>query len=590
MQDHDSLANVLYIDLTKKSFRIENRKELFDQYIGGAGVATQLLHENCPQGIDAYDEASPIILAVGPLTGVLPLASKTIAMYKSPHTGDFGESHAGGRSAVAIRMAGYGAIVITGKCDFPIYLSIHDHKVYFRDATTLWGMRSCFTAARVMRERENFPGHRAIMRIGQAGERLVSYASVTTETYRHFGRLGLGAVFGSKMLKGIVVSGKRSIPIVDKKAFRALYDEVYNAAVASPVMKKYHDLGTAENISKLNSIHGLPSMNLKQSSIEGIENITGENIAQHFLGRRFSCAHCPVSCIHVATLREPYEDDPYFYKTTFVGYDYELIYSLGAMLGITDVNKMLILIDKVEELSIDAMSTGVVMAWATEMQESGLISDKETDGIFLKWGDHLAYAEFLKKIIRQPNDFYKAVARGVDHASNIYGGKDIALTFGKNEMAGYHTGPGAYIGYLIGARHSHLDNAGYSVDINDLINAPLSAEAIVDKLVDEEALRQILSSIAICFFARGIYKMDIVARALAFMGYPFDAAQLKEIGQKIHAEKFRFKVREGFSYKDQHIPERILTTPDPTSLIKKELITDALAYFSKKMGIDNTPD
>jgi aldehyde:ferredoxin oxidoreductase len=585
MQENDSLSNVLYIDLSKKKFHIENRKDLFEKYIGGTGVATQLLHENCPVGIDAYDPANPIIMAVGPLTGVLPLASKTIAMYKSPHTGDIGESHAGGRSAIAIRMAGFGAIIITGKCDFPIYISIHDNKVYFRDATTLWGMRSCFTASRVMRERETFPGLRAIMRIGQAGERLVSYASVTTETYRHFGRLGLGAVFGSKMLKGIVISGKRSIPITDKKAFRSIYDEVYKAAVDSQVMKKYHDLGTAENISKLNSINGLPSLNLKQSSIQGIENISGENIAQHFLGRRFSCAHCPISCIHVATLREPYEDDPYFYKTTYVGYDYELIFSLGSMLGITDVNKLLTLIDRVEELSIDAMTTGVVMAWATEMMEKGLITEKETDGIQLKWGNHLAYSEFLKRIIKQPNDFYKAVARGVDHASGIYGGKDFALAFGKNEMAGYHTGPAAYIGFLIGARHSHLDNAGYSVDINDLINAPLNAEVIVDKLVEEEALRQILSSISICFFARGIYKLELVARALAFMGYSYSTEQLKEIGHKIHAEKFRFKLREGFSYDQQNIPERILTTKDPTGLIKKELINEALKYFEKKMGL-----
>lgn len=585
MQEHDSLSNVLYIDLTKKSFRIENRRELFEQYIGGTGVATQLLHENCPQGIDPYDPASPIIFAVGPLTGVLPLASKTVAMFKSPHTGDLGESHAGGRSAVAIRMAGLGAIVITGACDFPVYLSIHDNKVFFKDATTLWGMRSCFTAARIMRERESNPGLRAILRIGQAGENKVSYASVTTETYRHFGRLGLGAIFGSKMLKGIVISGKRAIPVTDKKAFKSVYDEVFKAAVDSPVMKKYHDLGTAENISKLSAIHGLPTKNLQKSSLEEIHNISGENIAEHFLGRRFSCAHCPVSCIHVGTLREPYEDDPYFYKSTFVGYDYELIYSLGSMLMITDVNKLLTLIDKVEELSVDAMSVGVVMAWATEMQEKGLIGEQETEGIRLNWGDHLAYIEFLKGIIKQPNDFFKAAARGVDHASRIYGGREFALAFGKNEMAGYHTGPGAYIGYLIGARHSHLDNAGYSVDINELINAPMDAKAIVDKLVEEEALRQVLSSLSICFFARGIYKPDLIARGLSFMGYPYDVAQLKEIGRKIHAEKFRFKVREGFSYKDFQVPDRITETEDPTGLINKPLINEALSYFVQKMGI-----
>ena len=79
--------------------------------------------------------------------------------------------------------------------------------------------------------------------------------AVITETYRHFGRLGLGAVFGSKKLKGLVISGQRSLPVADRKAYRAVYDDLYKAATESPVMKKYHELGTAMNILPLNA-HG----------------------------------------------------------------------------------------------------------------------------------------------------------------------------------------------------------------------------------------------------------------------------------------------------------------------------------------------
>ena len=146
------------------------------------------------------------------------MASKTIAMFKSPHTGNLGESHAGGRSAIAIRMAGYCAIVIRGASSSPVYLVIEGDKVHFRDARAMWGMHSAYPAGSILRERESGAGMRTIMRIGPAGEKGVSYASVVTETYRHFGRLGLGAVFGSKLLKGIVVSGVRSLPVSDPPA------------------------------------------------------------------------------------------------------------------------------------------------------------------------------------------------------------------------------------------------------------------------------------------------------------------------------------------------------------------------------------
>jgi len=577
-------SNILHIDLSGNKFWIEKRQDLFEKYIGGTGIAIQLLQEHCPKECDPFSPENPIVFAVGPLTGLFPLASKTVAMFKSPHTGNLGESHCGGRSAVAIRMAGYGAIVIRGISNNPTYLAIHDSKVHFRDASTIWGMESIFTVGRIIRENEPGSGLRTIMRIGSAGERLVSYACVTTETYRHFGRLGLGAVFGSKKLKAIVVSGKRSLKIKDSKYYQNLYDEVYNSAVNSPVMQKYHDLGTAENILPLNELGGLPTRNLQTAWFENASKISGEVLAQEYLGRRIACSHCPIGCIHIAALREPYGDEPYFYKTSMICYDYEPMYALGTMLGLSEPEGFLKLMDQVEKRGLDSMSTGVVLAWATEALEKGIITENETKGIKLRWGDYNSYIEAVKLIVDKSDGFYNALARGVEYAASKYGGKDFALSFMCNEMPGYHTGPGAHVGVFIGARHSHLDNAGYSIDQKILVNRTLTPDELVENLLKEEYWRQILSSLAVCFFARGVYTADIVFKTLQTVGYELTENDLYKMGEEIHREKYKFKIREGFDFDDFHIPNRIFDTPTPIGEFDRDFVVEAVNILKKKIS------
>jgi aldehyde:ferredoxin oxidoreductase len=583
MIEGDKLAKVLHVDLTDNRFWVEDRRELFEKYLGGTGVAIRLLEECCSKGADPLGPENVIVLAVGPLTGRYPLASKTVALFKSPHTGDLGESHCGGRSAVAIRMAGFGAIVIRGRSRIPVYLSIRGGNVEFRNATTLWGMSSVFTAGRIIRERESGAGMRTIMRIGRAGEKLVSCASVMTETYRHFGRLGLGAVFGSKHLKAVVVSGRDSFPVTDPKLHKSLYKEIYDSAVDSPVMQKYHDLGTASNILPLNEMGGLPTRNLTAARFEGAERISGEHLAENYLGRRLACAHCPVACIHIAALREPYEDEPYFYKTSMICYDYEPIFAIGAMLGISDPEAFLKLMDRVESRGVDVMSIGVILAWATEAFEKGIIDETQTAGIRLQWGALDAYMRAVDLIVDQPNEFYAALAKGAMHASARYGGEEMALCFGGNEMPGYHTGPAAALGHAIGARHSHLDNAGYSLDQKVLLKEKQTPEQVIDQLVAEERWRQILSSLVICFFARGLYSEEIVLRSLGVSGFDLTSEDLRRIGEEIYAAKFAFKIREGFTLKGAHLARRIFETPTPVETLSEEYLRKGLAYFSDKI-------
>ena len=580
MLKNDPLSNVLYINLSDKSFYIKKREELFEKYIGGTGVAITLLEEEIgDKQIDPLAPENPIIFAVGPLNALFPMASKTVAMFKSPHTGNLGESHCGGRSAVSIRLAGLGAIVIRGRSDYPVYIVIDNNKVYFRDASAIWGIRSSFTVGKILRENEKGSGYRTIMRIGQAGEQMVSYASVTTETYRHFGRLGLGAVFGSKMLKGVVISGRHSLPVLDRITYNKIYNKIYKETVNQDIMKKYHDLGTPQNVLPLNEFGGLPTKNLTERKFEFAEKLSGEHFAENYLGRRLACSHCPVGCIHIAALREPYEDEPYFYKTSMISYDYEPIYAIGTMLGLNNAEDFLRLMDTVEVMGMDVMSTGVTLAWATEAYKKNYISKQDTLGINFEWGDVAQYMEATKLIVKQPNDFYKALAKGVEYASSIYGGEEFALAFGRNEMPGYHTGPASHLGYLIGARHSHLDNAGYSVD--QKIIEEIAPEELAEMLIKEEAWRQILSSLVICFFARNIYKPSVVSDALKVSDINISEDKLLELGMEIFRKKYKFKFNNGYDLKNARIPERVFETESPHGFIKPDYMRNVLSFAEK---------
>ena len=579
-----TLSRVLYIDLAKKSYWVENREDLFEEWLGGIGVAVKLYEEEVPRGADPLGPENAIIFSVGPLTTIYPMASKTIAAFKSPLNNYFAESHAGGRSASAIRFAGYGAIVIRNASERPVYLIIEPERVRFRDAGALWGVRSAETVGRILREVTGGAGVRSILRIGGAGERLVRYASVMVETFRHFGRMGLGAVFGSKKLKAIVIIAGKNFRIPKLKEYRKIHREIYELT-RGPGTKKYHDLGTAANIISLNVIGALPTRNFSSGRFEGAEEISGEKLAETMLARRVACVACPVACIHLAAIREEYEDEKFLYKTEFISYDYEPIYALGSNLGISDRFGLFKMLKAVEDWGLDAISTGVALAWATEALERGIISENETL-LHLRWGDWKTYVEAIKNIVTQPNEFYRALALGVEEAAKKYGGEEFALAFNRVEPAGYVTGPLYFISLAVGSRHSHLDSGAYSMDqklFSKGENLPAPEEA-VKKITEEEAWRQILNSLVVCLFARAIYTPDNICDALNALDYDFTQDALRELGWKIYLEKQRIKREEGFRPMELRLPERIFQTPTPLGKISKEYIQRALETFEKIIG------
>ncbi|MCJ7445391.1 MAG: aldehyde ferredoxin oxidoreductase family protein [Methanotrichaceae archaeon] len=575
------LRKVLYIDLSKEEIWIEERHDLFEQWMGGTGVGIQLLLEECKPGVDSLSPEAPIILSIGPLNGMFPVATKAVATFKSPLTKELGESYAGGRLHLAMRFAGHEAIVIRGRSNQPSYISINDADVKIKDATSVWGI-DAQTVGMILRERETGVGRRSIIRIGPAGENLVRFAGVVVDTYRHFGRLGLGASFGSKNLKAMVISGTEHVDIPDPKRYREVYNKIYRETVQTDAMEKYHDIGTSVNINVLNWLKGLPTKNFQSSSFPEAEKISGEMFADNYLFRRLSCAGCPIGCIHIASLKSPFSKHHEF-EVRKVSYDYEPIYSLGSNLGVSSAEGVLELIDTCERLGLDVMSAGVVMSWATEAYEHDLITPQDTMGIPLQWSNVKSYRNVLENIAKISNEFYATLGQGVEYASTKYGGQDFAMALGGNEVSGYHTGPASIVGQMVGVRHSHLDNAGYSID-QKAAKKQLDLEQIVDEIIMEDNYRGIFNSLVGCLFARNVYTEENIILALSAVGLEKTSEQLNDLGVKIFQDKYRFKTREGFNISNQRIPKRFYETVSTLGKIDPEIIKEMLMIYKKKRG------
>jgi aldehyde:ferredoxin oxidoreductase len=267
-----------------------------------------------------------------------------------------------------------------------------------------------------------------------------------------------------------------------------------------------------------------------------------------------------------------------------LGYDHEPIYATGSLLGINDVPGMLQLMDEMEVQGLDVMSAGVALAWATEALQHGLITTQDTDGLSLTFGDATRYIAAARRIVSQPTDFYRALARGAEYAASVYGGAEFALAFGRNEMPGYHTGPACHLGYLTGARHSHLDSAGYSLDQKAAAKGErLTPDGVATALLTEERWRQVLTSLVICLFARGIYTEEMILKSLAVAGFNWSTDELSRLGTETLWRKNQFKTREGFDLTQVRIPRRILETPSPLGTLDETFMRQAIARFATEL-------
>ena len=554
MADH---FTILHVDLAtgrgeRKAFSGPGR------CLGGAGLAAELYDAFGLPFEPAFHPAQPLIFAVGPLTGYFPLMSKAVCAFRSPYNGQYTESYAGGRLALSLRFAGLDALVLTGAAPTLSALVVGPRRLEMHDVHYLAGRDIFATGRHLRRVGGDASGHRSIMRIGPAGENLVAYACVNVDTYRHFGRLGAGAVMGAKGLKGIVVNGTSPAPIPQGPAYPKLFKAIHKDLTGTDMMSKYHDLGTAENLLVLNELSCLPWRNLQQTKRPEIDGISGEAFAEDLLLRQTACSGCPVGCIHIGLLRERFaKEHEYLYRQ--VSYDYEPIFSCGSMLGLGKASEVLAVMDECERQGLDVLSAGVALAWAAEATEKGLLGEAQTI-VPLRFGQAEGFREAMAHLGAQSNDFYMALGKGALVAAARFGGEDFACVLGQ-EMAGYATGEVYTVSQALGFRHSHLDAGAYSYDMKapgkDADQGKDPAKAVAFMVQDERA-RVMLSCMTGCLFSRKVYNEDRLAEALAAVGLPGPAQDLDALAGHVQAHRWRLKFQTGYDPDRVRIPKRYL--------------------------------
>jgi aldehyde:ferredoxin oxidoreductase len=573
---------VLLVDLTQKKASIQyfDRK---NNWLGGSGLAAGLFAQFADFKADPFDPCQPLILAIGPLTGYFPMMSKTVLGFLSPYHGQYAETHAGGRSALSLRFTGYDAIVIKGRASQLSCLAISSKNIELIPTPYLHKL-DVFRTGKLLRK--IFPehsGHRSILRIGPAGENLANFALINVDTYRHFGRLGSGAIMGAKNLKGIVLAGDGRLPLepTQTREYTAIYDEIFRIITRTRAVHKYHDLGTAQNLIPLNELQALPWRNLQETTDPKVQNISGETFAEKLLLRQTACAHCPVGCIHIGLLREKFgPEHEFLYRQ--VAYDYEPIFAVGSMLGMTQENHVLTLLEDVERVGLDVISTGVALAWATEALQKGVITLKQTL-VPLKFGELAPYRQAISHLAFKKNDFYAHLAQGTLKAAQKFGGEDFACVLGQ-EMAGYATGEAYFVSQALGFRHSHLDSGAYSFDQKE--NSKNISRAI-NFMLDQERYRCLLNSMVGCLFGRKAYSVENICKALNSLGYSFTKEQLEEIAQNIQASRWALKIKTGFNPDQVKIPKRYLEVKNWKGKIDADFLYQlkkAYAQEIKKLG------
>jgi len=570
---------VLVVDLTSRKTHIENLPGR-EAWLGGSGLAALLFEKHGDPALPWNDPAQPLIFAVGPLTGYFPLMSKTVCSFLSPYHGQYAESHAGGRSALALRFADMDTLVVVGKAARPCVLSVGSQHMEIKDAPFLWG-KDVFTTGKMVRNMLPGSGTRSIWRIGPAGENGCSYACINVDTYRHFGRLGSGAIMGAKNLKAIAIQGDASFPLPEGKQYPKVFKEIYEQLTETTMMSKYHDLGTAGNMAALNELKSLPWRNLQATTDPGIDGISGERFAKDMLLRNTACAGCPVGCIHIGYLREKFmADNRYLYRQ--VAYDYEPIFALGSMLGMTDGFGVLGLMDCVEREGLDCMSSGVALAWATEALQKGHVTEAETLTP-LAFGDAAGYKTAIHHLGVGANEFYRRLAQGTMKAATHYKGEDYACVLGQ-EMAGYATGEGFFVSESLSFRHSHLDSSAYSADQKA---QDMDAEKIASGFVKDEASRIVLTSMVGCLFARGVYSTERLQQALDSLGYADAAANLETASGDIQRLRWRLRMRSGYAPMQAKIPKRyseVVTWKGPINVEFMETLRQTYATKLVALG------
>jgi aldehyde:ferredoxin oxidoreductase len=526
------------------------RDEVLRAYLGGAGLGTWLLHKLAPAGTDALGPDAPLAFVFSPLVGTsLTTSAKFAVVAKSPLTGMLTDALASSHFAIAGKLTGNDAIVVTGARSELSALLVDGDGARFEAAAELAGLTAADAAGRL---RETLGRGWRVGAIGPAGERGVRYATISHDG-RHAGRGGLGAVLGAKRIKAVAVrAAERKVSPADPAAVLTAARDLRERSFG-PATAKYRELGTLANLLAFNAISTLPTRNFQAASFEGAPLLAAEQLAELRKVARNSCASCTIGCEHIYAARGGKK----------MRVEYENVFALGPMCGVSDPDAVLAASARCDELGIDTISAGGTIAWAMECVERGLI-----DAPWLRFGDADALLRVLTEIGTR-SGLGDLLADGSRRAAEQVGGGSAAFAPHVKglEMPGYEPRSlhAMALGLAVNARGADHNRSGaYEADLSGELDRLDGGLAHVTAAVETEDRAAVMDSMILCKFLRGVFTDPFAEWAgllSAVTGWDLTAAELRRTARRIVLAKRMYNLREGWQPADDWLPERLLSEP-----------------------------
>jgi aldehyde:ferredoxin oxidoreductase len=523
--------------------------ELLRAYIGGAGLGAWLMHHLGPPNTDPLAPEAPLAYVFSPLVGTpLTTSAKFAVVAKSPLTGLLTDALASSHFAIAGKLTGYDAIVVTGAATTPSALLIDENGPRLQDAKDLSGLTAAQAASKL---RERLGRGWRVAAIGSAGERGVRYATISHDG-RHAGRGGLGAVLGAKNLKAIAVRAAAKVAPADPDAVLAKARDLRQRSFG-PATAKYRELGTLANLLAFNAISTLPTRNFQAATFAGAPALAAEDLAAMRKVARHSCASCTIGCEHIYKAKGG--------RATRV--EYENVFALGPMCGVSDPDAVLAASARCDDLGLDTISAGGTIAWAMECAERGLI-----DAPWLRFGNADALQRALTEIGAR-DGLGDLLAEGSRRAAEQVGNGSQAFAphVKGMEMPGYEprTLHAMALGLAVNARGADHNRSGaYEADLSGELDRLDGGAAHVAAAVETEDRAAVMDSLILCKFLRGVFTDPFGEWAgllSAVTGWTVDSAELRQTARRIVLAKRVYNLREGWHPSDDWLPERLLTEP-----------------------------
>jgi len=560
-------------------------EDVLRAYIGGVGLGTWLMHHLAPPGVDPLAPEAPLAFVFSPLVGTpLTTSAKFAVVAKSPLTGMLNDALASSHFAIAGKLTGNDAIVVHGQCPRPSALLVDSDGARLEDADDLWGLPAAEAEERL---RERLGKGWRIAAIGPAGEQLVRYATISHDG-RHAGRGGLGAVLGAKGLKAVAVRAGTKVAPADPPAVLAAARDL-RARSFGPATAKYRELGTLANLLAFNAIGTLPTRNFQAATFEGAPQLAAEDLAELKGVARNSCASCSIGCEHIYAGAGGKK----------VRVEYENVFALGPLCGISDPDAVLAASGRCDELGLDTISAGGTIAWAMECVERGLI-----EAPWLRFGDADALLRALEEIGAREG-LGDLLAEGSRRAAELVGGDagEFAAQVKGLELPGYEprTLQAMALGLAVNTRGADHNRSGaYEADLSgahDRLNGGAS-HALAAVVTEDRAA--VMDSMILCKFLRGIFEEPFPewARLLSSVtGWDLTGEELAQTARRIVLAKRLYNLREGWSRADDWLPERFLSEPlevasgRAAALTAERLTTMIDSYYeARDLDPEGVPD